>query len=61
MSDITSRPYKPLMACDACVFGGWEHAEEFCEAKEGRMPIVHFLGGTHGKYALKMTPEEVQG
>lgn len=29
MSDITSRPYRPTMACERCCFNRGEHAE-FC-------------------------------
>lgn len=30
MSEITSRPYQPKMACERCCFGRGEHAE-WCE------------------------------
>lgn len=41
MSEITSRPYHPAMACEACCFGSGEHAE-WCEvrAAESRIEAI---------------------
>lgn len=36
MPDIVSRPFKPAMACERCVFGTGQHAE-WCESRSASM------------------------
>lgn len=51
MAEITSRPFRPSMACQACVFGSGDHAH-WCELHgcNCKLPLgLHMSGEPHAK------------